>query len=46
MTWKENYAFDILNGISENVTLVQLMDSIGNANRAISILEHCISDSN
>ena len=46
MIWKENYAFDILNDISENVTLVQLMDSIGNANHAISILEHCISDSN
>ena len=46
MIWKENYAFDILNDISENVPLVQLMDSIGNANHAISILEHCIFDSN
>ena len=25
--WKKNDAFDILNDISENVTLVQLMDS-------------------
>ena len=36
--WKKNDAFDILNDISENVTLVQLMDSLGNVNRAISIV--------
>ena len=46
MIWKENYAFDILNDISENVTLVQLIDSLENVNCAISILGHCIFDSN
>ena len=30
--WRENDTFDILNDISENVTLVQLMDSLGNVN--------------
>ena len=38
--WKKNDAFDILNDISENVTLVQLMDSIVNVNHDISILGH------
>ena len=33
----ENYVFDILNNISENVTLVQIMDSLGNVNHAISV---------
>ena len=42
---KKNGAFDILNYISENVTLVQLMNSIGNVNHAISILGHWIFDS-
>ena len=44
--WKKNYAFDILNDISEDVTLVQLMDSLGNVNHAISIVGHWIFDSN
>ena len=44
--WKKNYAFDILNEISEDVTLVQLMDSLGNVNNAISIVGHWIFDSN
>ena len=44
--WKKNDAFDILNDISENVTLVQLMDSLGNVNHAISILGHWIFYSN
>ena len=44
--WKKNDAFDILNDISENVTLVQLMDSLGNVNHAISIVGHWIFDSN
>ena len=44
--WKKNDAFDILNDISEDVTLVQLMDSPGNVNNAISILGHWIFDSN
>ena len=38
--------FDILNDISENVTLVQLMDTLGNLNHAISIVRSCIFDSN
>ena len=38
--WKKNDAFDILNYISEDVTLVQLIDSLGNVNNAISIVGH------
>ena len=44
--WKKNDAFVILNGINEDVTLVQLMDSLGNMNHAISILWHWIFGSN
>ena len=36
-TWKKNDTFDIPNEISKNVTLVQLMDALGNVNHAISI---------
>ena len=45
MIWRGNYAFDILNDNSENVTLLQLMDSLGNVNHAISIVGHWIFDS-
>ena len=38
--WSEIDAFDILNDISESFTLVQLMDSVGNVNNAIIILDH------
>ena len=38
------YDFDILNDISEDVTLVQLMDSIENVNHAISVVSYWISD--
>ena len=31
-TWKKTGTFDIPNNISEYVTLVQLMDSLGNVN--------------
>ena len=41
---EENDAFDILNDISEYVTLVQLMNSLGNVNRAISIVGYQIFD--
>ena len=41
-----NYTFDILSYISETVTLVQLMDSLGNVNHYISITGHWIFDSN
>ena len=34
--WKKGQ-FDILHEISENVTLAQLMDSVGNVNHAVSI---------
>ena len=39
-------SFDILADISEHVTLVQLMDSLGNENHDISILGCWIFDSN
>ena len=39
-------AFDILNYISENNTLVQLMDLLINVNHAIGIVGHWIFDSN
>ena len=42
--WKKNDYFYIPNDISENVTLVKLMDSLVNVNHAISILEYWISD--
>ena len=38
--WSENDAFDILNDIRENVTLVHLMDSLGNLNCGIIIVEY------
>ena len=44
--WNKNDAFYILNCISENVTLVHLIDSLGNVNHAISIVGHWIFDSN
>ena len=44
--WNKKGGFDILNDMSENVTLVQLMDSLGSFNHAISILGYCIFDSN
>ena len=44
-TWMKNDASDILNFISENITLVQLMDSIGNVNHDIIIVGHWILDS-
>ena len=44
--WKRNDAFGILNYISEDVTLVQLMDSLGNVNHVISIVGNCIFYSN
>ena len=40
--WSKNDNFDILNEISENITLIQLMDPLGNVNRAIIIVAHWI----
>ena len=39
---KKNDAFNILNDISENVTLVELMDTLGNVNHDISIVRSWI----
>ena len=36
--WNKTGTFDILNNISEYVTLVQLMDSLGNVNHAVSVV--------
>ena len=44
--WKENDAFDILNDINEALTLVQLLESLGNVNHDISIVGNWIFDSN
>ena len=44
--WKNMGVFDILNDISENVTLVKLMNTLGNLNRAINIVGYWIFDSN
>ena len=38
-------SFDILVEISEHVTLSQLIYSLGNVNRAISVVGYCIFDS-
>ena len=39
-------SFDIPHDISENVTLVQLMDTVVNFNHVVSIVGYCIFDSN
>ena len=44
--WKKKDAFGILNVVIEDLTLVQLMDSLGNVNHIITILRHWIFDSN
>ena len=44
--WKKTGTFDILNNISEYVTLVKLMDLLGNANHAVSVVGEWIFDSN
>ena len=44
--WHKNYAFYILKNIGEYVTLVQLMDSLGSVNHAISRVGYWIFDSN
>ena len=43
--YKKGY-YDILTDISEHVTLVQLMDYLGNINHAISVVGCWIFDSN
>ena len=44
--YKKMVEYKILEDISANVTLVQLMDSIGNVNLAISVVGSWIFDSN
>ena len=44
--YKKIGGYKILEDISANVTLVQLMDSIGNVNIAISVVGSWIFDSN
>ena len=40
--WQKIDTFDILKHVSEYVTLVQLMESLGIVNHAISIVGYCI----
>ena len=44
--YKKKGSYDILIDISENFTLVWLMDSLGNVNHAISVVGCWIFDSN
>ena len=44
--YKQKGSYDILKEISEIVTLVQLMNSLGNVNHAISVVGYWIFDSN
>ena len=44
--WKNNGSFDIFNDISDRATLVQLEDSTGDINHAVSITGYWIYDSN
>ena len=43
---EEKYSFGILHGISENVTMVKLMDTVGNVNHAVIIVGYWIFESN
>ena len=42
--YKKMGSYDILTDISEHVTLVQLMDSLGNLNHDISVVGYWIFD--
>ena len=44
--YRQKGEYDILKNITANVTLVQLMDSLGNVNHAISVVGSWIFDSN
>ena len=44
--YKNKGSCDILTDISENVTLIQLMDYLGNLNNVISVVGYWILDSN
>ena len=44
--WNKKGGFDIINEISENFTLMQFMESLGNVNHALSIVGYRVFDSN
>ena len=44
--WNKTGTFNILNNISEHVTLVQFMGSVCNVNHAVGVLLKWIIDSN
>ena len=44
--YKKKGSYDILTDMSDNVTLVQLIYSLGNVNNAISVVGYWIFDSN
>ena len=44
--YKQKGSYDILKGIYEHVTLVQLIDSLGNVNHDIIVVGYWIFDSN
>ena len=46
MKYKKKGSYDILTYISENFTLVKLMDYLGNINRDISVVGYWIFESN
>ena len=46
MKYKRKVSYNILSDISENVTLVQLMDFLGNVTHNISVVGYWIFDSN
>ena len=43
--WKKKGSFGIIRDSSQNVTLVHLMDTVGNVNHAVIIVVHWIFDS-
>ena len=44
--WKIKGSYDIINDFRENITLVKLMEKIGNMNHAVRIVGKRIFDSN
>ena len=44
--YKQTSSYNILKYISENVTLVKLIDSLGNVNHGISVVGYWLFDSN
>ena len=46
MKYNNMGSYDIMTDICEHVTLVQLMDYLGNVNHAISVVGYWIFDSN